>query len=50
MKTSDILSLMKIDKSYEIHFIKGFVKISLDEERFRFKEYINNNEATAIFY
>lgn len=46
--TSEILSLMKIDRSYGIPFIKGFVKISFDEESFN--EYISDNDSLAIFY
>lgn len=48
MNSDDILSLMKIDRSYGIPFIKRFVKISLDEEKI--KEYINSNGTNAIFY
>ncbi len=48
MNSSDILSFMNIDRSYGIPFIKGFVKISLDENRI--EEYKKSNETIAIFY
>ena len=48
MNSSDILSFMNIDRSYGIPFIKGFVKISLDENRI--EEYKKSNETNHIFY
>lgn len=48
MNSSDILAFMNIDRSYGIPFIKGFVKISLDENRI--EEYKKSNETIAIFY
>ena len=49
IKNSDnIISLMKIDRSYGIPFVKGYINITLDSEKF--KEYINSNYTKALYY
>ena len=46
--SDNILSLMKIDRSFGIPFVKGFINITLDEDNF--KEYVKTKEASALYY
>lgn len=46
--SDNILSLMKIDRSYGMPFIKGYIKIELDKDKF--KEYVNTSDTKAIYY
>ena len=45
---TNILSLIKIDRSYGIPFVKGYIDLSLD--KIKFKEYVNNTYDEALFY
>ncbi len=46
--SDNILSLMKIDRSFGVPFVKGYVNITLDEDKY--KEYVKSNETTALCY
>ena len=46
--SNNILSLMKIDRSFGIPFVKGYVNITLDEDKY--KQYVKSNETSALFY
>ena len=49
VKNSDnILSLMKIDRSFGVPFVKGYINITLDEDKY--KEYVKTKEASALYY
>jgi len=39
---------MKIDRSFGVPFVKGYVNITLDEDKY--KEYVKSNETTALCY
>ena len=43
----NILSLMKIDRSFGIPFVKGYIEIELDE--IKYKDFLNNTD-NQIFY
>ena len=45
---NNILSLVKIDRSFGIPFIKGYIDIELDENKF--KEYIKDNYSEALYF
>ena len=45
---NNIFSIVKIDRSYGIPFVKGYVKIILDETKF--KEYVNTPTTQALYY
>lgn len=46
--SDNILSLMKIDRSFGIPFVKGFINILLDEDKYN--EFVKSNEASALYY
>ena len=46
-KSENILSLMKIDRTFGIPFIKGYIELELDN---KIKEYMNNEQNQAILY
>jgi len=46
--SDNILSLMKIDRSFGIPFVKGYIYIILDEDIYI--EYVKTKEASALYY
>ena len=46
-KTDNILSLMKIDRTFGIPFVKGYIELELDD---KIKDYMNTDQNKAIVY
>ena len=46
--SDNILSLMKIDRSFGVPFVKGYINIILYEDKY--KEYIKTKEEYALYY
>ena len=47
-KEDNILSFMKIDRSYGVPFVKGYIEIGLDEAKY--KDFLNNTDNMIIYY
>ena len=48
VNSSNILSLVKIDRSFGIPFVKGYIDLELDNDRF--KSIVNNEKNSALYY
>ena len=46
--TGNILSLMKIDRTFDIPFIRGYIELELDDDKI--KEYMDTEKEKATFY
>ena len=44
----NIVSLMKIDRSFGVPFVKGYIEIELDDKKY--KDFLNNTDNEMFYY